>query len=74
MQVNRSATRLPPGVYGWGGAAGTGMWVDPVNRLHVVLMTQYYPPEINLTFREDPVAAVYADLGLWPAGPKTSLD
>ena len=74
MQVNRSATRLPPGVFGWGGAAGTGMWVDPVNRLHVVLMTQYFPPEINLTFREDPVAAVYADLGLWPAGPKMGLD
>jgi len=74
MQVNRSATRLPPGVYGWGGAAGTGMWVDPIHRLHVVLMTQYFPPEINLTFREDPVAAVYADLGLWPAGTKTSLD
>ena len=74
MQVNRSATRVPPGVYGWGGAAGTGMWVDPVNRLHVVLMTQYFPPEINLTLREDPVAAVYADLGLWPAGPKVALN
>lgn len=74
MQVNRSATRVPPGVYGWNGAAGTGMWVDPVNRLHVVLMTQYFPPEINLTFREDPIAEVYADLGLWPAGPKIALD
>ncbi len=73
MQVNRSATRVPPGVFGWGGAAGTGMWVDPINRLHVVLMTQYFPPEINLTLREDPVAAVYADLGLWPAGPKMTL-
>lgn len=73
MQVNRSATRVPPGVYGWGGAAGTGMWVDPVNQLHVVLMTQYFPPEINLTFREDPIAAVYADLGLWPSGPNAAL-
>lgn len=69
MQVNLSATRTPPGLYGWGGAAGTGMWVDPIHRLHVVLMTQYFPPEVNLTLREDPVAAVYADLGLWPAGP-----
>jgi CubicO group peptidase (beta-lactamase class C family) len=74
MQVNQSATRVPPGVFGWGGAAGTGMWVDPVNRLHVVLMTQYFPPEINLSFREDPVAAAYADLGLWPAGPKIALE
>ena len=74
MQVNRSATQLPPGVFGWGGAAGTGMWVDPVNRVHVVLMTQYFPPEINLSFREDPVAAAYTDLGLWPAGPKLGLE
>ncbi|MBY2930256.1 beta-lactamase family protein [Sphingomonadales bacterium 56] len=73
MQVNLSASRTPPGLYGWGGAAGTGMWVDPIHRLHVVLMTQYFPPEINLTFREDPVAAVYADLGLWPAGPRAIL-
>ncbi|WP_461159859.1 serine hydrolase domain-containing protein [Sphingobium sp. TomMM35A] len=73
MQVNLSASRTPPGLYGWGGAAGTGMWVDPIHRLHVVLMTQYFPPEINLTFREDPVAAVYADLGLWPAGPRAML-
>jgi CubicO group peptidase (beta-lactamase class C family) len=74
MQVNQAATRLPPGVFGWGGAAGTGMWVDPVNRLHVVLMTQYFPPEINLSLREDPVAAAYADLGLWPTGPTIALE
>ena len=74
MQVNLAAMRSTPGLFGWGGAAGTGMWVDPVHQLHVVLMTQYFPPEINLTFREDPLAAVYADLGLWPAGPKTILD
>jgi CubicO group peptidase (beta-lactamase class C family) len=73
MQVNQSPSRLPPGVYGWGGAAGTGMWVDPINRLHVVLMTQYFPPEINLSLREDPVAAAYADLGLWPSGPRMAL-
>ncbi len=73
MQVNRSATQLPPGVFGWGGAAGTGMWVDPINRLHVVLMTQYFPPETNLGFGESSVAAVYADLGLWPAGSQITL-
>jgi CubicO group peptidase (beta-lactamase class C family) len=70
MQVPLSAMRMPAGVFGWGGAAGTGMWVDPVHRLHIVLMTQYMPADINLTLREDPAAAVYADLGLWPAGPK----
>lgn len=74
MQVNRSATRLPPGVFGWDGAAGTGMWIDPINRLHVVLMTQYFPPDINLAFRADTASAVYADLCLWPGGPKIVLD
>ncbi len=74
MQVALSPMRMPAGVFGWGGAAGTGMWVDPVHRLHIVLMTQYFPPEINLTFRDDPAAAVYADLGLWPEGPHANLD
>jgi len=73
MQVSLSAMRMPAGVFGWGGAAGTGMWVDPINRLHIVLMTQYMPAEINLTLREDPAAAVYQDLRLWPAGSKVTL-
>ena len=73
MQVPLSAMRMPAGVFGWGGAAGTGMWVDPVHRLHIVLMTQYMPAETNLSLREDPAAAVYADLGLWPAGTALAL-
>jgi len=74
MQVSLSAMRMPAGVFGWGGAAGTGMWVDPIHRLHIVLMTQYMPAEINLTLREDPAAAVYQDLDLWPAGTKFALE
>jgi len=73
MQVPHYATTMPAGVFGWGGAAGTGMWVDPTHKLHIVLMTQYWPAEINLSLRESPAAAVYADLGLWPVGPRTSL-
>lgn len=73
MQVALSPTKMPAGVFGWGGAAGTGMWVDPIHRLHMVLMTQYMPAEINLTLREDPATAAYADLGLWPAGERISL-
>ncbi|MEZ6023722.1 MAG: serine hydrolase domain-containing protein [Hyphomonadaceae bacterium] len=33
----------PPGAYSWAGASGTSMWIDPVNRVGVTLMTQYYP-------------------------------
>jgi CubicO group peptidase (beta-lactamase class C family) len=73
MQTPLAAMRMPAGVFGWGGAAGTGMWVDPIHRLHIVLMTQYMPAEINLSLREDPAAAVYADLGLWPAGDRERL-
>ncbi len=53
--------REPPGSYGWSGAAGTLMWIDPVHRLSVVMMTQYMPS------RAYPIGAeikraVYADL------------
>lgn len=32
------------GQYGWGGAAGTYFWVDPVEELVAILMIQLYPP------------------------------
>ena len=31
------------GEYNWGGAAGTGFWVDPKEQLLVVIMTQTMP-------------------------------
>lgn len=33
-------TAQPAGSYGWGGIYGTGFWVDPVNRVVGVVMTQ----------------------------------
>ena len=33
-------TLQPRGTFGWGGIYGTGFWVDPVNRLAIVTMTQ----------------------------------
>ena len=73
MQVLLEPQGMPAGVFGWGGAAGTGMWVDPVHRLHLVLMTQYWPPTINQSFRDEPATTAYADLGLWPAGEGARL-
>ncbi|MFO0688300.1 MAG: serine hydrolase domain-containing protein [Myxococcota bacterium] len=32
------------GQYGWGGAAGTYFWIDPVEDLVAILMIQLYPP------------------------------
>ena len=73
MQVLLEPQGMPAGVLGWSGAAGTNMWVDPVHRLHLVLMTQYWPATINQSFRTDPATAAYADLGLWPAGENARL-
>jgi CubicO group peptidase (beta-lactamase class C family) len=33
-------SRLPAGSWGWGGIYGTQFWVDPVNRIVGVVMTQ----------------------------------
>jgi len=32
-----------PGEYAWGGAASTAFWIDPVEEMAVVLMTQLFP-------------------------------
>jgi CubicO group peptidase (beta-lactamase class C family) len=32
-----------PGTYAWGGAASTGFWVDPVERITAVFLTQLLP-------------------------------
>jgi len=47
-----------PGEYSWGGAASTTFWVDPVNRLAVVFMTQLIPPSTEM-LRDQLHAAIY---------------
>ncbi|MGE0827910.1 MAG: serine hydrolase domain-containing protein [Hyphomonadaceae bacterium] len=63
----------PPGSYSWGGAAGTRFWVDPVNELGVVFMTQIMPPDAyDLT---NAVArAFYADYADLPEIERTPVD
>lgn len=53
--------REPPGAYGWAGAAGTSMWIDPVNGFYAVLMTHFLPSRAYPLWDETR-AAVYADL------------
>ena len=55
------ARQEPPGAYGWAGAAGTLMWIDPVHRLSVVMMTQYMPSGAYPIWAELK-RAIYADL------------
>ncbi|MBX3593682.1 serine hydrolase domain-containing protein [Sphingomonas sp.] len=49
------------GTYGWGGAAGTIAWVDPVNKVRATAMVNYFPGE-KWPLRPEVTAAVYADL------------
>ena len=51
----------PPGSYGWSGAAGTTMWIDPVNQLTAVLMVQFMPAGAYPIYLDARVAA-YKDL------------
>lgn len=41
-----------PGEFAWGGAASTGFWVDPVEDLTVILMTQLLPSNTYRLRRE----------------------
>jgi len=63
MSVQTAAGEAPEGVSGWPGAAGTGCWIDRERKFFLVFMTQYWPPEINVTMRSDIIAAAYRDLG-----------
>ncbi|MDR6846884.1 CubicO group peptidase (beta-lactamase class C family) [Sphingomonas sp. BE270] len=49
------------GTYGWGGAAGTIAWVDPVNQFRATIMVNYLPGD-RWPLRADSTKAVYADL------------
>ena len=49
------------GTYGWGGAAGTIAWVDPVNQVRATIMVNYLPGD-RWPLRKEATAAIYADL------------
>lgn len=44
------------GTWSWGGAANTTFWVDPVEDLIGIFMTQFMPPEIH------PIATDFTNL------------
>ena len=49
------------GTYGWGGAAGTVAFVDPVKKVRGTIMVNYFPAD-RWPVRQDTVAAFVADL------------
>ena len=36
------------GEFGWGGAAGTNAWIDPVEEMVSMVMFQIYPSKISM--------------------------
>jgi CubicO group peptidase (beta-lactamase class C family) len=50
---------LSKGTYGWGGAAGTKAFVDPVRKLRATVMVNYIPSE-KWPVRADVVRALYS--------------
>jgi CubicO group peptidase (beta-lactamase class C family) len=62
VNVNVAKTRLPGtlGEYFWGGAASTAFWIDPVEDMAVVFMTQVMGSDARLTLRRDLRTLVYS--------------
>jgi len=54
----KANTLTSPGEHHWGGAASTAFWVDPVEDLAVVFMTQFMPSG-TFNFRGQLKALVY---------------
>jgi len=50
--VPRTAVAGSKGEYWWGGAASTAFWVDPVEDICVVLLTQFMPSTLYPIRRE----------------------
>ena len=43
MDVPKFGDIGSPGEYEWGGAASTAFWIDPVENMYVIFMTQFLP-------------------------------
>lgn len=50
--VARTGVAGSPGEYWWGGAASTAFWIDPVEDISVVFMTQFMPSSLYPIRRE----------------------
>ena len=55
---DRSQIIGSPGEYAWGGAASTLFWIDPVEDLIVIFMTQFIP-DGTFNFRGQLKALIY---------------
>jgi CubicO group peptidase (beta-lactamase class C family) len=62
VTMDPTLTRIPgtPGEFFWGGAASTAFWIDPIEDLAVVFMTQVMGTDARLTLRRDLRTLVYS--------------
>jgi CubicO group peptidase (beta-lactamase class C family) len=61
QDAGKAGTYSTDGEFSWGGAASTTFWVDPVNQVTAVMMTQYMPSN-KYPLREDLKALIYSGL------------
>lgn len=59
--VKESADPMIAGAYGWGGAAGTVAWVNPVSKVRGTIMVNYFPGG-KWPIRDDTFKALTSDM------------
>lgn len=59
--VKESADPMTAGAYGWGGAAGTVAWVNPVKKVRGSIMVNYFPGE-KWPIRDETFKALTSDM------------
>ncbi len=63
--INSTPGGPAKGTYGWGGAAGTIAWVDPVNQARATIMVNYLPGD-KWPLRPESTKTIYADFAAAP--------
>ncbi|BCA59165.1 serine hydrolase domain-containing protein [Sphingomonas sp. HMP6] len=63
--INATPGGPAKGTYGWGGAAGTIAWVDPVNQARATIMVNYLPGD-KWPLRPESTKTIYADFAAAP--------
>jgi CubicO group peptidase (beta-lactamase class C family) len=61
MDVARAGVTCSLGQYGWGGAASTYFWIDPLEQVTALMMTQFMPSSVY-PIRRQLQASVYQSL------------
>ena len=58
LDTSRAQLIGSPGEFAWGGAASTAFWIDPVEELIVIFMTQFMPSQ-TFNFRGQLKSIIY---------------